>query len=190
MNDENAFGVLVAHYDLENIEYALETSVFLEYLGRFAAVIDAALEQRPLAVNLRQVELGHGRFLEFAEGDQAESPITWIREMRQRLVEADLPNVCLLTAGGRWLRDPEPNEDVEAEGPLTRMTYGPSEPLRKALAAEALAQPTAAVGDASETGWGPGLYVDQEVIERLGKSLKNAPTALPVLSTVFYRIGN
>jgi hypothetical protein len=38
-------------------------------------------------------------------------------------------------------------------------------------------------------GWGPGLYVEKDAIEQLGKSLKNEPTALPVLSSVFYRIG-
>jgi hypothetical protein len=191
--DENAFGLFVAHYDLENIEYALEPAAFLEYLGRFASLVDSALAQRPLAKHLRQVELGHGRYLEFADGEQSDSPITWIREMRKCLVEADLPNVCLLTAGGRWLRDPDGPEadpaDLDATGPLARMTYGPSEPLRKALAAEALAQPTMPAGEGSATGWGPGLYVEQEAIERLGKSLKNAPTALTVLSSVFYRIG-
>jgi hypothetical protein len=56
------------------------------------------------------------------------------------------------------------------------------------LAAEAHAQPTTASG-AEQTGWGPGLYVEKDAIERLGKSLKNAPTALSVLSSVFYRIG-
>jgi hypothetical protein len=177
--DENAFGILIAHYDLEGVEYSLEEGAFLEYLGRFEQVIAGRLRDVPLSNGLRRLDVGHGVYLEFADGDQLESPLTWIRETRMALVAADLPNVCVLSFGGRWVTDAEATDAVR---------FGPSEPLRKALAGEAHAQPTH-VGDEEEHGWGPGLFVEQEAIERLGKAFKNAPTPLHVLSSVFYRIG-
>jgi hypothetical protein len=166
--------------------------------------------------------------LEFADGDQLADPIVWARGVRQVLIEADIPNVCVLAAGGRWLRgaeaddetamelpidtresgawrvsstDPDASNPIASPVPIQReadkrpdsarevcsRNYGPSEPLRKALAAEAFAQPT--TSGELDSGWGPGLYIEQEAIEQLGKNLKNAPTALAVLSSVFYRIG-
>jgi len=227
--DENAFGVLLAHFDLESIEYSLGDDAFLEYVKRFSDLIDARLAKQPLGNDLRRIDLGHAIYLEFADGDELTDPIAWARSMRQALVLADLPNVCVLSAGGRWLSAPDeedasPDPDLlqtDTAGPLhesgawrvgptplsgdsnpqasanpmvnhsradrTGTSFGPSEPLRKALAAEVLAQPaTSADADLS---FGPGLYIDKEAIDQLGKSLKNAPTALPVLSTVFYRIG-
>jgi hypothetical protein len=188
--DENAFGILIAHYDLENIEYSLEESAYLEYLSRFVAVVDERLTSKPVAAGLRRLDLGHAYYFEFADGDQLENPITWIRELRSALVDADLPNICVLSAGGRWVTPAEgnTNEDASAGTSPAAVAYGPSEPLRKAFAAEALSQPTEA-GEEGETGWGPGLYIEKEAIEQSGRTLKNAPTALFVHSSVFYRIG-
>jgi hypothetical protein len=184
--DENAFGVLVAHYDLESIEYSLEPTDFLDYLRRFSSLVDERLTVMPLAKWLRTLDLGHARYFEFADGDQLESPITWIREMRKAFSAAELPNVCLLAAGGRWVTEPPDDASPVTDG--CDLDYGPSEPLRKAIAAEVRAQPNTAA-PAADMGWGPGLYVEKDAIEQLGKSLKNEPTALPVLSSVFYRIG-
>jgi hypothetical protein len=201
--DENTFGVLLAHYDLESIEYSLAEDAFLAYIGRFLAAIDTNIAAQPLGDALRRIDLGHAVYLEFADGDQLSDPIAWVRGMRQQLVEADLPNICVLTAGGRWIspKDEVPAEvndlpaekaaDLERKSGAWRVNspraYGPSEALRKALAAEAFAQPTTS-GDSIQ-GWGPGLYIDKDAVEQLGKSLKNAPTTLPVLSGTFYRIG-
>lgn len=237
MIDENAFGLLLAHYDLESIEYSLGERAFLEYLNRFSERVAARLEQLALASRLRRVDLGHAIYLEFADGDQLSDPIAWARSMRTALVEADLPNVCVLTAGGRWvvLNDAEEadvgyeHDDAMAnelqsseDGSMTRESgawrvsqdlnpensnpqaspsplfderrfaaskpeYGPSEPLRKALAAEAFAQP--ATSGENDLSWGPGLYVEKDAIEQLGKTLKNAPTPLAALSAIFFRIG-
>ncbi|MGC4066118.1 MAG: hypothetical protein QM784_16020 [Polyangiaceae bacterium] len=184
MIDENAFGILVAHYNLEGVEYSLEEAVFLEYLGRFEQVVEGRLRDVPLSNGLRRLDVGHGVYLEFADGEQLESPLTWARETRAALVAADLPNVCVLSFGGRWVTDADATSEAEPRADR----FGPSEPLRKALAAEAHAQPTH-IGDEEEHGWGPGLFVEQEAIERLGKAFKNAPTPLHVLSSVFYRIG-
>jgi hypothetical protein len=43
--------------------------------------------------------------------------------------------------------------------------------------------------EGDERGWGPGLYVDLEAIEALGRSFKNAPTALEIGGATFYRVG-
>jgi hypothetical protein len=226
--DENAFGVLVAHYDLESVEYSLSESAFIEYLVRFANLVEQCLAAQPLGRDLRRIELGHAFYLEFADGDQQTDPIAWLRGMRQALIDADLPNVCALTAGGRWVQ--VSSEDAASDGDLSsgadmtqaresgawrvsspsntddsnaqasrlplvdprshderERAYGPSEALRKALGAEAFAQPTLSEGN--ESGWGPGLYIEKDAIEQLGKNLRNTPTALPALSATFYRIG-
>jgi hypothetical protein len=62
----------------------------------------------------------------------------------------------------------------------------PSEPLRKALAADAA---TRRAEEDESSGWGPGLYVDAEALEALGRAPKNAPTALEIAGAVFYRAG-
>jgi hypothetical protein len=188
--DENAFGVLIAHYDLESIEYDMAPEVFIEYLGRFSRLVEERISLSPLATFLRKVELGHAYYFEFADGDQLIDPITWVRETRKTFVANDLPNVCVLCEGGRWVDERPVDASMAAEPSQDPrpICFGPSEPLRKALATESLAQPTTAK-EPEEVGFGPGLYVEKDAIERLGKSLKNVPTALPVLSSVFYRIG-
>jgi len=60
----------------------------------------------------------------------------------------------------------------------------PSEPLRKALYADTATRPDAD----GEGGWGPGLYVDTEAVEALGRTPKNAPTTLRVAGAEFYRV--
>ena len=61
----------------------------------------------------------------------------------------------------------------------------PSEPLRRALYAE-----TASHGadEDDEDAWGPGIYVDTEAVEALGRTLKNAPTPLAIAGATFYRV--
>ena len=66
------------------------------------------------------------------------------------------------------------------------MKLRPSEPLRRALAAEVA---TRRADEDDERGWGPGLYVDVEAVEALGRNFKNAPTALEIGGATFYRVG-
>jgi hypothetical protein len=61
----------------------------------------------------------------------------------------------------------------------------PSEPLRRALYAETA---THSADENDHSGWGPGIYVDTEAIEALGRTLKNAPTPLAVAGATFYRV--
>jgi hypothetical protein len=63
---------------------------------------------------------------------------------------------------------------------------GPSEPFRRALLAEAAAR---GYEDGDNSSWGPGLYLDVEAVEALGKKPKNAPTVLRAGGAEFYRSG-
>jgi hypothetical protein len=65
----------------------------------------------------------------------------------------------------------------------------PSEPLRRALYADAA---TRRDGDGAPSGWGPGLYLDTEAVEALGKTPKNEPTVLHAggSGATFYRAGS
>jgi hypothetical protein len=42
---------------------------------------------------------------------------------------------------------------------------------------------------AEDDGWGPGLYFDTEAVDALGRTPKNAPTALVTAGASFYRVG-
>jgi hypothetical protein len=75
------------------------------------------------------------------------------------------------------------NERFVASVAVTTASH-PSEPLRRALSAEVA---THATGD--EPGWGPGLYLDTEAVEALGRTPKNAPTVLEIAGATFYRAG-
>ena len=66
-----------------------------------------------------------------------------------------------------------------------RLPFGsyPSEPLQRALYASAFCHD----GDGPD-GWGSALFVDTEVIDALGKQLKNTPTPLESAGATFYRL--
>lgn len=189
MIDENAFGILISDFDLEDDEYRLETS---EFASRTKAFHDAVFEYvaaQPLARDARALDLGHAVFFEFGEGEQATSPIAWLKALRTALADTDLRSVGVLTHGSRWV-DEESGVELEAEQrfvgsvPVARFSH-PSEPLRRAFYAETATRPS----DDDTEGWGPGLYVDTEAIEALGLSPKNQPTGLSVAGATFYRVG-
>ena len=166
MIDENAFGFLVAYHSIEDDEYGLEQQEFALRVEAFRRALHALAEELSPGKDVRTIELGHAFYLELAEGDETGDPIAWLREARARLAEFQIETTAVLTHGGRWL-------DETASGSL------PSEPLRRALHAEA----------AAHTGLGPGLYVDGEAVEALGRSFRNAPTPLEIGDDVFYRVG-
>jgi hypothetical protein len=186
-SDENAFGVLIGYHALEDDEYALEPAEFAARFAQFRAAVRACVEAFPLAEGVLVRELGHAVYLEFSDGDQKEDPIGWIKLVRARLTGLELKSVGVLSHGGRWL-----GEDVTLPPAVAGVQWLsvslPSEPLRRALYAET-ATHSADDSDASDEGaWGPGLYVDTEAIEALGRSLKNAPTPLAVAGATFFRV--
>jgi hypothetical protein len=183
-SDENAFGVLLGYFALEDDEYALEPADFAAQFAQFRSALRSCVEAFPLAENLLVRELGHAVYLEFADGDQKEDPIAWIKLARARLTGKGLVSIGVLSHGGRWLCE-EHEPPPEVPGVEWLSVSLPSEPLRRALYAE-----TACHGadESDEAAWGPGLYVDTEAVEALGRALKNAPTPLAVAGATFFRV--
>jgi len=191
--DENAYGLLIAWFDLEDVEYSLEREQFVERYSELAAAFTGCLDALPLGSGVSVLDLGHAFYVEVADGDEITDPMRWLREVRTQLTDAGFATVGVICHGGRWIDD-APAADassdqlaqcVERVGDVRVVRASrPSEPLRKALAAEAAAH--ASADDAP--GWGPGLYVEAEVIEALGRKLKNVPTPLLAADSEFYRV--
>lgn len=189
MIDENAFGLLVSYFDIENDEYALEGDAFVERVQTFRRCWRSCLEEHAPVGTARAFDLGHALYVELPEDELPFDPIALLRALRTRLEEQELESVGVLTFGGRWLPDDAaPPEPAAAQvGPVTVHQLAlPSEPLRHALDADAAARATE---DEDLVGWGPGLYLECDAIEALGRKLKNAPTPLEAGGTTYYRIG-
>lgn len=187
MIDESAFGLLVAYYDLENDEYAGEPEDFVERYAGFARLLEERLGEAPPASAGRALDLGHALYVELAEGDQAGDLIGWLRETRARLLEHGYTSAGVLTFGATWLDEQAPRPALAPIGNLTLARASlPSEPFRRALLAEAA---THGDEEAAVEGWGPGLYLDVEAIDALGRKPKNAPTVLRTGGAQFYRGG-
>lgn len=188
MIDENAFGLLVSYFTIEDDEYGLEPEEFVLRFQGFREVVLGAIRERSPGGNVRGLDLGHAIYLELADGDQNGDPIEWLKEVRARLTDCEYESVCVLVHGGRWLADDDDESAPERIGTdvmLLRASL-PSEPLRRALSAEVAARIDE---DSPLEGWGPGLYIDSEAVEALGRSLKNAPTPLITAGAMFFRAG-
>jgi len=181
--DENAFGVLIAYHTIEDDEYALEPADFAARFAQFRASVRECVAAFPLASNLLVRELGHATYLEFADGDQTEDPIAWIKLVRARLTGSELTSVGVLSHGGRWLAE-ESAAPPDVPGVAWQAVSLPSEPLRRALYAETA---THSMDEEDDSGWGPGTYIDTEAVLALGRTLKNAPTPLAVAGATFFR---
>jgi hypothetical protein len=187
MIDENAFGILLAWSTIEDDEYGRERTDFVERVVQFRALVRRAVVEMPLGAGVRVVDLGHAVYVEVADGDQTQSPLAWAKQARARLVEQDFDVFSVVTHGGRWTDDSESSSSIEHLGDAALVTVSlPSEPLRRALHAEAASHPS---DDEVEDGWGPGLYLDVEAVEALGIKLRNAPTSLRTGGAEFYRVG-
>jgi hypothetical protein len=185
--DENAYGLLIAWFDIEDVEYSLETEQFVERYSEFRATVLGCLDAMPLGQNVRALDLGHAFYLELADGDEQTDPIRWLRDIRSRMNDLGFSSLSVVCHGGRWVEGDGESEAFPREkvGNVTLVRAScPSEPLRKVLAAESAARPS----DDETPGWGPGIYVESEVIEALGRKLKNAPTPLTAGDTSFYRV--
>lgn len=188
MIDENAFGLLLSYFTVEDEEYALEREDFVKRFSVFRSAVVECLDALPLGRAARAVHLGHAVYVELTEGDQVEDPLGWLRMARARLAGRELSTVGVLTHGSRWV--PEEGESVKlpawaGDVPFLHVSF-PSEPLRRALYADTA---TRLDEEAEVPGWGPGLYVDTEAVEALGRKLRNAPTPLRAGGATFFRVG-
>lgn len=189
MIDENAFGLLIAWFNVEDEEYAGEREQFIERYAAFTAFIRERLSERPPAEAARAVDLGHALYVELADGDQSVDLIVWLRELRASLAERGYATAGMLAHGGSWLDEREPHPDIVECGTVKLVRASrPSEPLRRCLLAEAATH----VGedDDEREGWGPGLYLDVEAVEALGRKPKNTPTILRCGGAEFFRAGS
>jgi hypothetical protein len=177
--------VLIGYHAIEDDEYTLEPEQFAARFCEFRNAVRGCVEAFPLAQPAVARELGHAVYLEFADGDQLEDPIGWIKTVRAKLNALELKSVGVLSHGGRWQSDTREELPPSTSGVEWHSVSLPSEPLRRALYAE-----TASHGndEHDEAAWGPGIYVDTEAVEALGRTLKNAPTPLAVAGATFFRV--
>jgi hypothetical protein len=186
MIDESAFGLLIGYLTLEDDEYAGERADFVTRYGAFVELCRVRLRDAPPGTAARALELGHALYVELIEGEHAADLIGWLKRTRAALAEHGFGIAGILTYGASWVDDTErPQSETLGATALVRAS-GPSEPLRKALLADAAAR---GLEDAEQAGWGPGLYLDVEAVEALGKKPKNAPTLLRAGGAEFYRSG-
>jgi len=188
MIDENAFGLLVSYYDIEDDEYEGEREDFVERYATFTALIRDRLTEKPPGASARAIDLGYAFYIELTDGEQHGDLITWLREVRATLSEHGFATAGMLTHGSCWVDEQDPRPDIVDCGSVKLFRASrPSEPLRRSLLAEA-----ATHGDeqAAVEGWGPGLYLDVEAVEALGRKPKNAPTILRAGGAEFFRAGS
>ena len=188
MIDENAFGLLISYFNIEDEEYEGEREHFIERYASFAALVRDRLTEKPPGVSVRAIDLGHAFYVELPDGDEHIDLIGWLREMRGTLAVHDFETAGMLTHGSCWVDENDPRPDIVDCGSVKLFRASrPSEPLRRSLLAEA-----ATHGD-EETGiegWGPGLYLDLEAVEALGRKPKNTPTILRSGGAEFFRAGS
>lgn len=187
MFDENAFGILIEYFDLEDDEYAeSEPDNFALRFKEFSRLAIDRFVEAPPASSARVTNLGHAIFAEFEQEARSANLIAWAKQARAQLSELGFSTVVVVTHGGRWLdEDASPWVTTSERGALKIAEVSlPSEPLRRALLAS-----SAAHGLYDEGGWGPGVYVDTEAVEAMKLTPRNRPTSFSVAGAEFFRLG-
>jgi len=192
--DENAFGILVSYFRIEDEEYGLERGEFVERFELFRQTVRECITEMPLGSRARALDLGHGFYLELPEDASASNPLKWARHAREKLAARGFDSVGVVTHGSRWIdEDEETFLSTENVGDCGVVTLSnPSEPLRRALYADAAThadEPDPTAETEPDAGWGAGLYLDTEAAEALAMVPKNAPTVLHTRGAGFYRVG-
>lgn len=202
--DENAFGVLISYFTVEDDEYSLEREAFVARFEEFRAAVRAYLSGSSLGNGASALDLGHAIYVEVGEGDQSLNPLTWAKKLRASLTEAGFQTVAAVTHGSRWIDPDATAQSTEHLGDFALVTAGnPSEPLRRALYADTASRATSGEDQeededdfldgeeepSPDDGWGAGLYLDTEAAEALSMTPKNAPTVLWSAGAGFYRAG-
>jgi hypothetical protein len=185
MIDEDAFGLLFSYYEIEDDEYGSDDRE--EFVRRFQAFEDIvleAIEGMALPADHHVVCLGHAVYVEFRDEEDTPQLLMALRTASAQLTSSGFVNVAVMAHGSRWVEEGrEPDLFFKPEPPRRVRVSRPSEPLRRVLDVETLAR-----RDDETEGWGPGVYVDTEALEALGKTPKNAPTVLRACGAQFFRI--
>lgn len=188
MIDENAFGLLIGYLNIEDDEYDREREEFVVRYQAFSTLLRNRLRTQPPASVARAIVLGHAFYIELLDDDIECDLIAWLRATRVELGEHGYVTAGVLTYGSSWYGDEEPRPaTVEWGSVRVGDVSGPSEPLRRALAADAASREDE---DAEMPGWGSGLYLDVDAVEALGRRPKNQPTILRSGGAQFFRAGS
>lgn len=185
MIDEDAYGLLFSYTDVEDDEYASDDRArFVERFEGFEAAVLELVGGMSLPSHAHILCLGHAVYVELRDDDETPNLLRDFRLASARLEERGYVNVAVLSYGSRWVEDGQLPALSISEGPLRVVRASrPSEPLRRALDVETLAR-----RDEVTEGWGPGVYVDTDALEALGKVPKNSPTVLYAYGAEFFRI--
>jgi hypothetical protein len=185
MIDEDAFGILLSYYEVEDDEYGTDDrALFVQRFQAFERLALLAVMSLELSADHHVVCLGHAVYAEVADREDMPQLFARFRAAAARLSSEGFVNVAVLSHGGRWVEEGRGAElSITAEAPTVARISRPSEPLRRALFVAALAQ-----GDEQVEGWGPGVYADTDALEALGKTPKNAPTVLRAPGAEFFRV--
>jgi hypothetical protein len=186
MIDEDAFGMLFSYYDVEDDEYGLaERADFVRRFQAFELAVLEVVQNMTLPEEHHVLCLGHAVYVEFPDLDDLPQLLNQFRSAGARIHNDGFTNVSVLSHGSRWIEEGAGAElSLTGQSPRIARISRPSEPLRRALHVEALARRE----DDDTSGWGPGVYVDTEALEALGKTPKNAPTVLRACGAEFFRI--
>lgn len=185
--DENAYGVWLSWFDAEDIEYSQSADKFPPRILVFRSAVASYLERESLGDDVHAIDFGTAVYVEVADGDETQDLMKWVRDFRAYLREGDWETFAVVTHGGRWVAQSEKACLPKRLGSVHVIaSFGPSEPFRKAMAAEAMAHDDEETGEA---GWGVGLFIDADALEAMDRKLKNAPTALCSGGACFYRVG-
>jgi hypothetical protein len=188
MIDENAFGLLISYFDIEQDEYEGEREQFIDRYATFAALVRDRLTDKPPGSSARAIDLGYAFYVELPDGEQQGDLIGWLRELRATMNEHGYATAGMLTHGSCWVDEQDPRPDIVDCGTVRLFRASrPSEPLRRSLLAEAATHGDEQTG---VEGWGPGLYLDVEAVEALGRRPKNTPTILRCGGAEFFRAGS
>ena len=136
MIDENAFGLLVSYFNIEDDEYTGEREEFIERYATFSALIRDRLTESPPGTSVRAIDLGYAFYVELPDGEQGDL-IGWLKETRAALTEHDFQTAGMLSHGSCWIDPQDPRPDVVECGSVKLFRASrPSEPLRRSLLAE------------------------------------------------------
>lgn len=185
MIDEDAIGILFSYYEVEDDEYGTdERQQFVERFEAFERLALLAVQGLELPRDHHVVCLGHAVYAEFRDREDTPQLFARFRAAAARLSSDGFVNVAVLSHGSRWVEEGQGQPlSFTGDAPRVVRLSRPSEPLRRALFASALAQ-----GDDEVAGWGPGIYADTEALDALGKAPKNAPTVLRAPGAEFFRV--
>ena len=187
MIDENAFGIWISWFDAEEVEYAQSADKFPPRIAVFRKAVRGFLEESGLGDGAQMLDFGTAVYLEIADDDGTPDVVKWARHLRAFLADGDWTTFVAVTYGGRWVPEDGANAAASTVGGVdVLLTWGPSEPFRRAMYAESRAHDDEETG---EVGWGTGLFLDVDVLEAQGRKLKNEPTELWASGACFYRIG-